>query len=126
MFATLYGLKTIAPRKLHEQLERGTVTVVDVNVPASWHSARVPGATRLDPLAFNESDLPAAKDAPLVFYCSNPLCRKAPHAARRAQAMGYTDVRVLSAGIRGWLGANLPYESGGESDSPGASGESSA
>jgi len=126
MLATLYGLKSITPAALDELLGRATVAIFDVNSPASWRSARVPGASRLDPLAFTERDLPAEKDAPLVFYCSNPLCRKAPHAARRARAMGYTDVRVLSAGIRGWLGANLPFESGGEADSPGASGESSA
>jgi rhodanese-related sulfurtransferase len=48
----------------------------------------------------------------LVFYCSNPLCRKAPTAARRARKMGYTNVHVMSAGINGWLAAKLPTESG--------------
>jgi len=47
-----------------------------------------------------------------VFYCSNPLCRKAPSAARRAKQMGYTDVKVMSAGISGWLDAKLPTETG--------------
>ena len=55
-----------------------------------------------------------------VFYCSNPMCMKAPNAARRAKALGYTNVHVMSAGIRGWLDAtNLAtgkqvwmYESG--------------
>jgi len=47
-----------------------------------------------------------------VFYCSGPLCRKAPLAARRAKGFGYTDVRVMSAGISGWMAARLPTESG--------------
>ena len=31
-------------------------------------------------------------------------------AARRAKAMGYANVRVMSAGIQGWQGAQLPVE----------------
>jgi rhodanese-related sulfurtransferase len=48
----------------------------------------------------------------LVFYCSNPLCRKAPTAALRARKLGYENVRVMSAGINGWMSAQLPVESG--------------
>ena len=51
------------------------------------------------------------RDAELVFYCSNPMCRKAPLAAKRARDLGYANVRVLSAGIQGWLNASLPVES---------------
>ncbi|MCY7354010.1 MAG: hypothetical protein LH470_02820 [Lysobacter sp.] len=39
------------------------------------------------------------------------MCSKAPLAARRAKAMGYTRVRVMSAGIQGWMDAKLPVES---------------
>jgi rhodanese-related sulfurtransferase len=88
------------------------VTTVDVNSRQSWIKARVPGARNLDPAGYNESDLPPDKDSALVFYCSNPMCRKAPNAARRAKKMGYSDVRVRSAGISGWLNAKLPTESG--------------
>jgi rhodanese-related sulfurtransferase len=74
--------------------------------------ARVPGARNLDPAAYKDSDLPSDKNAFLVFYCSNPLCRKAPNAARRAKNLGYSNVHVMSAGISGWLAAKLPTESG--------------
>ena len=60
----------------------------------------------------NEGDLPPDKDSTLVFDCSSPMCRKAPNAARRAKKMGYSDVRVMTAGISGWLSAKLPTESG--------------
>jgi rhodanese-related sulfurtransferase len=110
MIALLMGLKTISPAALHDVL--GTATVLDVNAPGSWARARVPGARALDAGAFTERDLPAEKDALLVFYCSNPLCRKAPNAAKRATAMGYRQVRVMSAGISGWLAAGLPTQSG--------------
>ena len=75
--------------------------------------ARVPGASHLDPADYKDSDLPPDKNAVLVFYCSNPMCTKAPKAARRAKGMGYSNVQVMSAGISGWLAAKLPIESGG-------------
>lgn len=113
MFALLMGLKTISPQALHHTAQdHVTVTVIDVNSRGSWTQARVPGASNLDPAEYKESDLPADKSALLVFYCSNPMCRKAPNAARRAKKLGYTDVRVMSAGISGWLAAKLPTESG--------------
>jgi rhodanese-related sulfurtransferase len=106
------GLKTISPGHLHELTQKAAVTVVDVNSRGSWLQARVPGALPLDPLTYSERELPTMKDATLVFYCSNPWCRKAPNAARRAKQMGYSDVRVMSAGIAGWLDAGLPTECG--------------
>jgi rhodanese-related sulfurtransferase len=112
MFALLMGLKTISPRGLNELMQQQQVTVIDVNSRQSWMRAHVPGALHLDPAAYSDGDLPAGKDANLVFYCSNPLCRKAPNAARRAEKMGYGNVKVMSAGISGWMDAKLPTEVG--------------
>lgn len=109
MFAFLFGLKNIAPAALQQRLQ--AVTVIDVNSVQSWQTAHVPGARHLDALTFAAADLPADHAVALVFYCSNPLCRKAPAGARRARQMGYTDVVVMSAGIRGWVEAGLPTES---------------
>lgn len=110
MFARLMGLKTISPNELHQLMQEQSVCVVDVNGEQSWSQAHVPGAKHLDPTSYGADDLPAEKNSLLVFYCSNVLCRKAPNAARRAKSMGYTNVHVMSAGISGWLGAQLPTE----------------
>jgi rhodanese-related sulfurtransferase len=112
MFAFLMGLESISPDALHRMMQAQPVTVFDVNSPQSWMQARVPGARNLDPANFNDTDLPQDKQSSLVFYCSNPLCRKAPNAARRAKKMGYGKVKVMSAGISGWLAARLPTEGG--------------
>jgi rhodanese-related sulfurtransferase len=112
MFALLMGLKTISPADLQGMLRKQKVTVFDVNSRQSWMQAHVPGAVNLDPVSYLDGDLPADKSIDLVFYCSNPFCRKAPNAARRAKELGYTNVRVMSAGISGWLSANLPTETG--------------
>jgi rhodanese-related sulfurtransferase len=113
MFALLMGLKTVSPEGLHRQMQNAAapISVIDVNSRQSWMKAHVPGAINLDPVAYRDSDLPPDKNAMLVFYCSNPMCMKAPNAARRAKKTGYSNVHVLSAGISGWLAAKLPTES---------------
>src|SRR5215471_2577901 len=112
MFARLMGLKTISPNELQQLIRDKQVTILDVNSRQSWMKAHVPGALNMDPADYKDCDLPADKNSALVFYCSNPLCMKAPKAARRAKSMGYNNVQVMSAGIRGWLAAQLPTESG--------------
>ncbi len=112
MFARLMGLDTISPRDLHRLLQDGKPAVFDVNSPQSWAAARVPGAVHLDPAGYDAGSLPLDKGALLVFYCSNPWCRKAPNAARRAKSLGFTNVKVMAAGIQGWVGEKLPVEHG--------------
>ncbi len=112
MFARLMGLSTISPNDLHRRMQVEPIVTIDVNMRASWLAARVPGARHLDPTSFEARDLPDDRQTELVFYCSNPLCRKAPNAARRALRMGYANVRVMSAGISGWRSADLPTDSG--------------
>ncbi|MGA2420902.1 MAG: rhodanese-like domain-containing protein [Candidatus Acidiferrum sp.] len=110
MLALLMGLKSISPDALHKMMQEQKATIVDVNSPQSWAKAHVPGAVNLDPVNYRDSDLPADKETSLIFYCSNPLCMKAPNAAKRAKKMGYGNVKVMSAGISGWLSAKLPTE----------------
>ncbi len=111
MFAMLMGLKSISPQELHASLGSKAPTVIDLNAQQSFKRARVPGALHLQP-EFADAELPGDKSTSLVFYCSNPMCLKAPRAARRAGKLGYTDVRVMSAGIVGWTDAGLPVDSG--------------
>lgn len=113
MLARLMGLPTLDPPTLDRRIAASErLAVFDVNSRQSFRQARIPGARHLDPATFTQGDLPAELDHPLVFYCSNPFCTKAPLAARRARKMGYSEVRVLSAGITGWLAAGLPSQSG--------------
>jgi len=110
MLATLMGLKSISCREVSDMLPQQRAVIIDVNATSRWASAHVPGARNLDPAQFDAPELPADKHTELVFYCSNFLCRKAPTAARRAKAMGYNHVRVMSAGIQGWRSEGLPVE----------------
>ena len=112
MMAFLMGLKSISPAEVNGQVQAKQVNVFDVNSAQSWQKAHVPGAKNLDSATFVVADLPSDRNSSLVFYCSNPMCRKAPIAAKRAKQMGYENVKVMSAGITGWVGSNLPTETG--------------
>lgn len=112
MLAQLMGLKTVSPAEVWRLLQPGEgAVVIDVNAPARWSAAHVPGAINLDPATYPGDALPADRQTLLIFYCSNPMCMKAPTAARRAVKLGYGNVRVMPAGITGWLTAKLPTES---------------
>jgi rhodanese-related sulfurtransferase len=104
-------LETVSPAQLNEMITEDRVTILDVNSRQIWMNAHVTGAFNLDP-NYNESELPTEKESNLVFYCTNPMCRKAPSAARQAKKMGYTHAKVMPAGILGWTAAGLTTESG--------------
>lgn len=110
MLALLMGVKSLSCREVQALPTDGRACVFDVNDASRWASAHVPGARNLDPNGFVRDELPTDTGTLLVFYCSNPMCRKAPMAARRAKAMGYANVRIMAAGIQGWTAANLPVE----------------
>lgn len=66
----------------------------------------VPGAVLLTKAqGYDMSELPADKDAKLVFYCGGEKCSAAPKAATVAVDSGYSDVNVMRVGIRGWVDA---------------------
>ncbi|MDZ4288977.1 MAG: rhodanese-like domain-containing protein, partial [Prosthecobacter sp.] len=48
------------------------------------------------------SALPKDKNALVVAYCGGPSCNAYQAAAKAAAALGYTNVKHLTAGISGW------------------------
>jgi rhodanese-related sulfurtransferase len=80
------------------------VAIVDVNDDETRTTkGMVPGAIKLSSYdKYVMSELPADKNATLVFYCYNTLCPASGLAADRAIDAGYKDVRVMKAGIVGW------------------------
>ena len=112
MLAFLMGLKSVSPDEVQRLMAERKATVIDVNADNTWAAGHVPGALHLKASEYVEGDLPKDKQAQLVFYCGNPMCSKAPRAAKRAKAMGYENVSVMSAGISGWMDQGLPTERG--------------
>ena len=77
------------------------------NEQARVEAGMVPGAIKLSSYnQYNLAELPTDKHTTLVFYCYNSYCQASHMAAARALQAGYTDVRVMKAGIVGWNAAN--------------------
>ena len=84
------------------------IVVVDANnEQARAEAGMVPGAIKLSSYnQYNLAELPTDKNTTLVFYCYNSYCQASHAAAGRALQAGYSDVRVMKAGIVGWNAAN--------------------
>ena len=54
--------------------------------------------------------LPKDKNALIVAYCGGPKCMAYKQAAKKAEALGYKNVKHLSAGIAGWKEAGEKTE----------------
>jgi rhodanese-related sulfurtransferase len=87
-----------------------TIVAVDANGEETRKEfGTLPGAVLLsNARTFELSELPTDKSSELVFYCGNEQCTSAPKAAARAREAGYTAVKVMPAGIRGWVKAGKP------------------
>ncbi len=98
------AIPTLSVDELAARLARGDCRAVDANGDATRRRLGViPGAVLLsDYETFLPSELPADKSAGLVFYCANEHCGASDEAAARAITAGYTDVKLLPAGITGW------------------------
>src|SRR5689334_19115365 len=98
-----FNAKEVSVADVATFIKNKTATVVDANgTDTRQEQGVVPGAILLT--SFNEyalSELPAAKDTKLVFYCGGVKCRASDGAAKRASEAGYADVSVMREGIRG-------------------------
>lgn len=87
------------------------VTVIDVNGAASYAAGHVPGAIDFASKGADlASVLPADKGALVVAYCGGPACSAYKAAAKKAAELGYTNVKHLSAGKKGWADAGETFE----------------
>mgnify|MGYP001329867886 CR=1 FL=1 len=92
-------------------ISQKTAVILDVNGTESWRAGHVPGA--LDYFASKEklaSVLPKDKNTLVIAYCGNPRCHAYLAAAEAAKALGYTNIKHMSAGISGWKQAGAQIE----------------
>jgi rhodanese-related sulfurtransferase len=86
-------------------------TVLDANGSESYREGHIPGAIDFDANSSKlEQVLPADKNALIGAYCGGPQCMAYKAAADKAVALGYTNVKHLSAGISGWKSAGEKIE----------------
>ena len=109
-----YPYPDVSIKELKSALKDQKVTVIDVNGSDSYKDGHIPGAIDFEANAEKlEKVLPKDKDALIVAYCGGPQCNAYQAAAKKAVAMGYTNVKHLSAGISGWKEAGEKTEKAG-------------
>lgn len=109
VFAGEYPDITI--KDLKAAISAKKVVLLDANGSESWQKGHIPTAldfeTSKEKLA---SVLPKDKDTLIVAYCGGPSCMAYQSAAKAAKALGYKNVKHLSAGISGWTQAGETVE----------------
>lgn len=100
----------ISPQQARDLHARGDALFVDVREPNEYNLGRIPGAVPLPRGTIEnraESSLP--RDRPLVLYCGGGS--RSALATDTLQQMGWTDVRSMSGGFRGWVESGADVES---------------
>lgn len=87
-----------------------TLHIYDNNNKDRFAEGHIPGAKWVQFDAVKEGDLPSNKDATLVFYCASEQCMACHTGAKSAVALGFKNVYILPAGIKGWEKAQKPVE----------------
>ena len=91
-----------------------SATVIDVNGSDSYAEGHIPTAVDFEASKDKLAQvLPKDKNALIVAYCGGPQCGAYKAAVKAATAMGYTNVKHLSAGISGWKQAGEKTEKAG-------------
>jgi rhodanese-related sulfurtransferase len=65
----------------------------------------IPMAVNIPDTQFDKltDQLPADKNALLIFYCGGLKCKLSHKSAAKAEALGYTNVKVFADGFPGWM-----------------------
>lgn len=98
-------IPSVTVDQVDQMIAQGKCQAVDANGEITRKKlGTLPGAVLLtDSESYQLSELPADKSKQLVFYCANTACGASHQAAERALTAGYTNVKVMPAGIAGWV-----------------------
>ncbi|MFZ1415106.1 MAG: rhodanese-like domain-containing protein [Defluviicoccus sp.] len=108
-------MQTIKHGDLFEWIQTGqSMTLVEVLPRECFRDFHLPNAINVPfDEHFDEEILRAVptRSAPVVVYCQDAGCQASAAAARRLEALGYTNVYHYAAGKSDWKDAGLRIES---------------
>ncbi|MBK9675991.1 MAG: sulfurtransferase [Betaproteobacteria bacterium] len=119
--ATLISFKGVAklpPEKelkyeqvltLVEQGKASNTVLIDSRPLPRFQEGTIPGAINLPYPAFDKfvDRLPKDKNQAILFFCQGPTCMMSPNSLRKAEALGYKNVKVYPGGVPEWLEKNV-------------------
>lgn len=84
--------------------EKGKYFLADCRPTPRFQEGNIPTAVNMPFPAFDKivAKLPADKSALIIYYCSGKTCNMSPGSLRKAQKLGYTNVKVFVDGMPGW------------------------
>ncbi|PKL50218.1 MAG: sulfurtransferase [Nitrospira bacterium HGW-Nitrospira-1] len=85
--------------------EKGRYLLFDSRPAPKYNEGHIPTAISFPQPAFDkvkDKVLPKEKDKLLIFYCGGVTCRMSPDAARRTEALGYTNTKIFLDGMPAW------------------------
>lgn len=93
-----------------EKISAKSITVIDVRTPEEFATGHVPGAINIphDLIANRLTDIPVAKDQPILLYCRSG--RRSEMAEVALTAAGYSALYHLQGDMMGWADNNRPME----------------
>ncbi|MEW5743844.1 MAG: rhodanese-like domain-containing protein [Nitrospirota bacterium] len=96
--------------------EKKAFTLIDARTEEEYQEAHIITAINIPEKSFESltSLLPADKNAQLVFYCNGVKCGKSKRTAKKAEALGYTNIVIYNEGFPVWEEKNLPIVAGAE------------
>jgi rhodanese-related sulfurtransferase len=97
----------ISPADAARELGRGAM-LIDVREDEDWQAARIPGAVHLSrgTIELEIEDVAPALDTPIICHCGGGS--RSALVAESLQRMGYTHVKSMAGGFKGWKAAGLP------------------
>lgn len=121
--ATLPGVTVITAEQARKMVDGG-VPIIDTRVANEYVQEHIKGAksvpykeksakdVKFDPKedSFELAKLPAAKSAPVIFYCNAGECWKSYKASKVAVEAGWTKVHWLRGGIPEWKSKGYPVD----------------
>lgn len=110
------GFSTIAPAALKDQMAAAKPFIVDVREATEIaDNGFIEGSVNIPIRTFAKNlDRMPAKDQPIVVTCAGG--HRAAIAMAALQMLGYTNVKSLTLGFRGWTNANMPVVKGKPAD----------
>ncbi len=112
MFHSLVDVEEVAR---HVQIPvADDVMIIDARpYKPKYIKGHIPGAVSIPNTTFEDGveRLPEDKDTLLIFYCGGLKCKLSHKAARKAEKLGYSNVRVFAEGFPRWMEVSGHYAS---------------
>ncbi len=86
------------------------VVLVDANGEESYREGHIPGAVLFEGRESLAKLLPTDRGMLVVAYCGGAACSAYRAAAKAAEALGFSNVKHLGVGLRGWKAAGEATE----------------